>query len=475
MNIHLFDECTINTEYTPLLDAAARRRRQVLLADQRLDPAGDFLTNTPYEPGRHTILVPRLRADVRQHLFSVEHDREVQSGELRRRVVPLVIACDDLDEVPWGLVPLVDQAAVAHGLAVPVPPPSRVQTPFPDDRPDLLVSAHLLAHRRLVVRHGRKVHVAHLIAGLVRDLPGRRVAVVCSRRRDVGHLVAELIALRVEARGYYSAGHGHAAHPPRVAVGTPVGLTSSSAMATGCSIVICFDAVNFIGSGGVDLRAENAWLDAHWLGLVNSKRAVSPLERDRLTCFFGPAMLEVPAHDQVRRQVVFATQLVARPKGCGYERLVMELTGELAERELGGGSGRSAVVAQAAGIPGLVVVLADDARHRGDLQRELRQADRDRDRDRDRVRVVTPAELAAGVEIGVLVRADGRSGVPPFSDNQLTELQSNRKPMLVIDPVYSNVATTRERAYRAEGWVSLAAYMGGHVEWERWTNRPLPG
>ncbi len=146
----------------------------------------------------------------------------------------------------------------------------------------------------------------------------------------------------------------------------------------------------------------------------------------------------------------------------------MRLAGELAGRGPGVGSGRSAVVAQAAGIPGPVVVLADDARHRGDLQRELRQADR------DRVRVVTPDELAAGVEVGVLVRADGRSGVPPFSESQLTEGQASRTPLLVVDAAQPG-DLDRERAYRSEGWVSLAAHCGGFAEWERWVHRRLPG
>jgi hypothetical protein len=117
-------------------------------------------------------------------------------------------------------------------------------------------------------------------------------------------------------------------------------------------------------------------------------------------------------------------------------------------------------------LPGPVVVLADDDRHRGDLGRERRHVDR------DRVRVVTPGELAAGAEVGVLVRADGRSGVPPFTDAQLTEPQASRTPLLVIDAAHPN-APAREQAYRAEGRVSLAADLGGFAGWERWIQRPM--
>ncbi len=454
-------------EYKPLLDAAARRRRQVLLADYRLDQAADFQMSTPYQPGRHTVSVSRLRADVRKHLVSVEHDREVRTGELRRRIVPLVVSHGDHDELPWGLGPLVAQARVALG-GTPDPDPTEPAPTFPPDLPDPLVPAHLHTHHRLVVHHRRGVSIPGLIKTLVRALPAVRLAVVCSRRRDVGHLTAALVALKVDARGFYAATHGHETRPPRVAVGTSAGLTSSSARATGCSVVIALDAVHFCGSGGVDPRAEEAWVDAHWLGLVDSNRAVSPLERDRLVCFFGPAELVIPAHGQVRREVVFAPQAITQPKGRGYERLVMQLASELAGGRSGNSPGRFAVVQQAAGVPGPVVVLADDGRHRRDLERELRPADR------DKVRVVTPAELAAGVEVGVLVRADGRATLPPFADSQLTEGQASRTPLLVVDATYPD-DMSRERAYRSEGWVSLAAYLGGFADWERWVHRRRPG
>ena len=459
----------MSPDSVPLLDAAARERRRAVLAGSV--PAADFLLDTPYQPGRHTLLVPRLRADVRQHLVSVEHDRHLKTGELRRRIVPLVVETGDLVEVPWGLLPLVDQAAVAEGVAAPVVPPARVQTPFPTDRPDLLVTAHLLAYQRLVVRHGRGVSVARLIAGLVRDLPGRRVAVVCSRRRDGGHLVAELTALGVDAAGYYSAAHGHTVRPPRVAVGTPAGLTSTAAVASGCSVVICLDAVHFCGTGGVDLRSETAWVDALWLGLVRDDRQVSPLERDRLVCMFGPAKLDVPVHGQVRREVVFTPQ-VMRPKGRGSDRLLMALAVELAGRGEGGVSGQSAVVAQSAGIPGPVVVLAQDDRDRHRLQELVRGADR------RRVRVVTPHELSRLADIGVLVRADRRPQCPPFASQALVEPQTARSPLLVVDafgPDDDRLADRRAADYRAEGWASLAAYQGGYADWERWTHRQLPG
>lgn len=84
--------------------------------------------------------------------------------------------------------------------------------------------------------------------------------------------------------------------------------------------------------------------------------------------------------------------------------------------------------------------------------------------------MVTPDELADGVEVGVLVRADGRSDCPPFANHHLIEKQSSRKPLLVVDANNTNVAA-RERAYRSEGWVSLAAYLGGFANWERWVHR----
>jgi hypothetical protein len=456
-------------EYVPLLDTASRERRRAVLAGSV--PAADFLLNTPYQPGRHTLRVSRLKAEVRAQLVSVEHDRHVETGEVRRRLVPLVVETGNQDEVPWGLLPLLDQAAVAEGVAAQVVLPARVRTPCPADRPDLLITAHLLAYQRLVVRHGRGVSVARLVAGVVRDLPGRRGAVMCSRRRDVGHLVAELTALGVDAAGYYSAAHGHTARPPRVAVGTPAGLTSTAAVASGCSVVICLDAVHFSGTGGVDLRSETAWVDALWLGLVRNDRQVSPLERDRLSCFFGPAMLDVPAHDQVRRQVVFTSQ-VMRPKGRGFDRVVMRLAGELAGGGEGVVTGQTAVLEQAAGIPGPVVVLAQDDGHRHRLQELVRGADR------TRARVVTPDQLSRLAVVGVLVRADRRPQCPPLSPQALIEPQTARSPLLVVDafgPDDDRMTDRRSAEYRAEGWASLAAYQGGYADWERWIHRPLPG
>ena len=45
-------------EYTPLLDAAVRHRRQTRLTTYRIEPAADFLMSTPYQPGRHTVCGP---------------------------------------------------------------------------------------------------------------------------------------------------------------------------------------------------------------------------------------------------------------------------------------------------------------------------------------------------------------------------------------------------------------------------------
>jgi hypothetical protein len=457
-------------EFLPLLDRGLRRRRRETLARARFDAATDFTLATPYEPGAHTVRVPALPDEVRRHLVAVEYDRHETTGRLAPRRVPLFLPQGECDVVPWGLVPLLAQAA-RQRLPVRVEanaPP----VPLRSDGSDPLVSAMLHSQQRMVVRHAREVRPARLIAAFARARPKRRIAVFVARRRDGGHLVAELRLNDVDAFGFF----GGARVPsdlPHVAVGTAAGLSEAAAWHAGCSVCVALDAASFVGAGGLSARYESAWVDVPWLGLVSADRTLSPLEHARLVCFFGPARLDLPAHGVVRRRVTYAGQRIHLPGGGGADRVVAALAGALADR--GRADPTAApfpVVRAAAAIPGPVAVLAQDRRHQSRLRRHLRAADR------YRVAVVTPAELSGLTHLGVLVRADRRSGCPPLPPPLRVESQTDRSPLLGVDahgPADAGLLRDRVTAYRAAGWIGLAAHIGGYAEWESWTHRPLPG
>jgi hypothetical protein len=148
-------------------------------------------------------------------------------------------------------------------------------------------------------------------------------------------------------------------------------------------------------------------------------------------------------------------------------RLITALARDLADRATRS-STRFRVVADAADIPGSVVVLARDCEHAARLRRLQRAADR------DRIAIVPPDEAAGvGDVVGIVVRADGGSGLPSLPPSWLVESQTVRSPLLVIDvpvphPAFRRDERRRERAYREAGWVPLAAEIGGYADWDRW-------
>ncbi len=456
--------------HLPLLDRGSRERRRAFLDSHQLSTDTDFTLSTPYEPGANTVFVPRLPTAVRRHLRSTEHVLEVATGWVSRRTRPLVVGRDGWDVVPWGLVRPIAQVVRAARRAETVVDVAPTAFPPNDAVPDPLVADSLRRNRRLVVRHASAVHPAVLIAGLVSAFLNGRILVVVSRRRDGGHLVRQLRELGIDADKYFGGDRG--GRPPRVAVGTSAGLAAVAGMLTNCSIVVVLDAVNFCGPAGVSIRHELAWLNSCWLRLVPADRVPSPLEQDRLVCMFGPSRLDIPVHGHIRRQVLFDAQPVVLPEGRGYDRVVMRLAADLAagavESDQFGLVGRAARVR----VAGPVVVLAHDHRRRRQLQDELRAGER------GVVRVVTPDELSRRAAVGVLVRADRRTQCPPLAEQVLTEPQTGRTPLLVIDAVGAaddRLLRTRGLQYRAAGWVPLAAELGGYADWDAWVHRPLDG
>ncbi len=454
--------------HLPLLDRGPRDRRREFLDSYQLSTATDFVLSTPYEPGAHTVLIPRLPAAVRRHLKSVEYDRRLGDDRVTGRTRPLVVSRDGRDVVPQGLVPLLAQAARAWRPEESAAAIAPLACPPQPDLPDPLVAESLRRHHRLVVRHAHAVHPAVLIAGLVQAYPERRIVVIVSNRRDGGNLVRQLRGLGVDTGKFFGGDRG--GRPPRVAVGTSSGLAAVAGMLTNCSIVVALDAVNFCGPAGVSIRHELAWLNAHWLGLVPVDRDASQLEQDRLVCMFGPSRLSIPVHGHVRRRVLFDAQPIVLPAGRGYDRVVTRLAAAL---DAGAGdSDRFGVLRRAtrAGVGGPVVVLAHDHDHREHLRRAQRAADR------DVVRVVTPDELSRLSSVGVLVRADRRTQCPPLAERVLVELQTDRSRLVVVDAVGAaddRLIRARGQNYRAAGWVPLAAELGGYADWDAWVHRRL--
>jgi hypothetical protein len=271
-----------------------------------------------------------------------------------------------------------------------------------------LVVSELVRRRRLLIRHEAAVDPTTLIADIVAAFPNDRVAVLCATRRRAGDLAAGLRRLDVKARAFFDSSGRDRGPAPRVVVGTRSALASPDAAAEECRIVIVIDPVHFAGPAGIGLRLEPAWKYACWLALLPADRSVSPLERDRLRCFFGFGELHIPAPGQVRRRVLFANELITATgpidttsaqtvamtgviRNGPRNRLTVALARDLADRTTPP-SRRFGVVADATDIAGAVVILARDREHAARLRPLQRAADR------DRVRVVTPDEAAGGCE-----------------------------------------------------------------------------
>jgi hypothetical protein len=461
---------TMTPEYFPLLDRIARTRRAELLKQSGLDPAADPLVSTSFDAGLHTVRFDRLPDEVLDQLHTVEHFAGVPSGRIVRRRVPLWVKKEGCYELPNRLVPLLEQFFRRHSG------PQATRPAVPDvstfaGLTDPLVPAALSRFGRVVVKYGTGVRVAAIIADLLIAHPEWRIAVVCSNRRDVGQVTRDLRQAGVDAKAFFEFAMDECPRP-RVAVGTPAGLASPSAAVEHVDLVIVLDPAWFCGQAGIDLRMVENLVRVPWLGLMPGGRSLSPLELDLVTAFFGPFHLELPAHGQVRRQVLFARQEIGLPDGQGVDRMVMALAMELATRDRREAGEQVGVVGQAEGITGPVVVLAHDAAHRHALRQSQGPAES------DQVRVVTPHELSRMADVGVLVRADRRPQCPPLSPQALVQPQPARSPLLVVDafgPDDDRLADRRSADYRAEGWASLAAYQGGYADWERWTHRQLPG
>lgn len=447
----------------PLLHPAARARRGALLERSWLDPTGDPLVTTPFDPVLHTVRFGTLPAELLDQLGTVEHDTDRTTGRVVRRHVPLWVRQPDGIDLPSRLVPLVQQYfRQAHGRAdsTAVVPDVAAFAGLADP----LVPAALAAYGRAVVQCGSGVCRSRLVEQLLRSRPSRRAAVVGLNRREVRRTVADLRAAGVDAGGFYELAIDGRPEPA-VAVGTPAGLASPSAAVGHVGLVVVLDPVGFCGPRGIGLRSVENLVGVPWLGVLPADRPLAPLERDLLTAFFGPFQYDLPAHGQVGREVLFAAQPITLPHKRGHDRVVMALAGELAHRRPGVSSRRFGVARQADAVRGPVVVLAHDDEHRVDLRRVLRPADR------PQVAVVTPAELAGLTDVGIVVRADRRPHLPPLSPAALVELQIARHPLLLVDatgPDGHRLVGRRAREYRAAGWTSLAAWVGGWMEWEKW-------
>lgn len=392
-------------QHRPLLNRGARTRWAELLLQSKLEPANDPLLATSFDSGLHAVCFDRLPDDVLDQLHTIEHIEDPITQSIVRRRMPLWVQKHDGYELPNRLVPLMQQYYRRRSGALGSPPAEPDVNVF-TSLTDPLVPAALNMYGRAGFELGAGVRVASLIAGLLQANLGQRAAVVCSNRPVVGQLTKDLRQAEVDVAAYYVFTCDNRPRPA-VAVGTPAGLASPSATVDHVDLVVVLDPAWFCGLAGIPLRMVENLVRVPWLGLLPTERSLTPLERDIITCFFGPFRFEIPDHGQICRQVLFTRQPVVLPPGQGYDRLVMALAGELAAPNRRKVGGRFGVVRQTEGNTGLVVVLAQDARHRRALQRTQKPADH------GGVRVVTPAELAGLDEMAILIRADRRPPTTP--------------------------------------------------------------
>jgi hypothetical protein len=384
-----------------------------------------------------------------------------------------------------------------------LPPPCQVPGFEPADRGLLqLVREHDWA----LIRHDPKaVDAARLVAQVALAWPERTLVVAARRRQEVYDLAGRLRAFLptvsvVTARDKPAA-------VDRVVVATYEGLGhTASYRAPGHKVfdvswvntVVVPDALE--ATGRVALRCLSRAVRARLYGLIDMAARPAPLERDHLAFLFGFQELTVPYHGCRERPV-----RVAHCRIQGGPELPLASTGVLLERrglwqhpvrnrkvrqlasafrtgdeeELG----RLLGVTISAPPPGVLVLVAN-------VEQALALApqlpgwpvvagpgvltDGLTAEQACRLRalpdpcclgplhaIVTPTALSGTdlARVGVLVRADGGGGLPPFGPEALVERDdAPARPLLVVDfldrhhPVLRSRSRRRRAAYEDRGW-----------------------
>jgi hypothetical protein len=430
------------------------------------------------------------------------------------RVLPAPIPLHDVRDgpegpvliFPAGLEPVVRAALrdaghriCIEGRPLPALPPPDVTrlASFGVLDPALLAAVH--GHPRALVRHDpAAVDPARLVAQVALAWPGKKVAAVVREIPEARGLRDELRRFGLDARAV--SGKNEPPAVGQVVVATPMGLGHTPVAVEWLDVVVVVDALAATGKRPMECLSH-AWR-ARMYGLLPAGARPSPLERDLLACLFGFAEVRVPGHGCRERPVQTALSLIEggpelplsgsgvrlKRRGLWHNGLRNRRAARLAAafrennreriRELLGDplaalpaapgvlvlvENVEHALALAGRLPGWAVRTGPDV-HGGGLSAEQAahlHPHPDPFAAGPFHAIVTAAALP-GVDltrVGVLVRADGGTGLPPLGPAQLVEPDEGpARPLLLIDlhdrhhPALRRQTRRRQDAYADRGW-----------------------
>ncbi|REJ65340.1 MAG: hypothetical protein DWQ31_18250 [Planctomycetota bacterium] len=159
-----------------------------------------------------------------------------------------------------------------------------------------------------LIRYGRKIDRARLIAQVALAWPEISIAVAVKKRCDVDDLVSQLNRYDVDAFGI--TGGRDSSQRPRVVVGTFQSLLGAAcAFLPRREIVIACDAIESLGEVGQQvLQCPDS---ARLYGMIPSERQIAPYDEDQLRSYFGFHEISIVRHGQTERRVDVAWERIA--------------------------------------------------------------------------------------------------------------------------------------------------------------------
>ena len=472
------------------------------------------MSRTPFfEPTGQSFTIEPVTKDVCEILartfYTVNHELSRESPKrLVKRHCPLFrIGRDCFGEraiiVPRGLFSLVVDTLARHGIRVDGDLPMLPVLRQPDTRsvrkklsPVDFHLLHAVQHTdRALIRYGRRVDVAQLIAEVALAWDDRTVLVLVKRVKDATSLKRRLRNFLPEVQCF------HHLHNPdtrcRVAISTYAYANNSKTGVTKRDIVLAMSPADLVMTENGIACVNKMWI-ARLYGFMTERSDPEPYVDDWITALFGPNEVAIPARGRHYRQisVVFSPlKGGARPprtvgtlqlKKAGIwkhrvrNRRVAAVARALAEGEL---DDLDACFAEAfepwQPLASRIAVLVENVAHALELSKRLPNwiivtgpdvcvsgltpAERDKLKrradswQRDRRLIVTHSALERVRQLDVLVRADGGTGLPELPHRVATANESI-PPLLLVDftdkhhPQLRRRSRQRRNEYLDAGW-----------------------
>jgi hypothetical protein len=395
-----------------------------------------------------------------------------------------------------GLATLVRDYLVRLGVTLKIVNLTRSSLP-PINEKELkklkIVDRHVLdfvrEHDRCLVRYGRHVRLAVLLAQMIRAWPRKKFLIATTRKREANALVQDLRQLGITVAHF-----NEKRCPPhaRVIVGIYQRFGNGAATVEYRDIFIALNPTELFD--GVDRDYATMLLGclhrARAIGMLAESTPVAPRTQDFMTALFGPSVVALPRHGYRNREVevLFSPIFAPSVPNSKYDHVIRRVA--IVEHPIR--NRRIVALARALeqgdrktlrtmlpkigsqlkrGRRNRICILVDNVDHGVTLGTELgwpavagvaTEGVADAEaialaRNNKLPVVATTLGLGKVGEIDILIRADGGKGIPALPDRVVQEKYGERRLLLIIDfddrhhPVLRKASRRRRRAYETAG------------------------